>query len=73
MSTADVHCNNLQIKTLTHFIKHSAILINDHLAYQDEELAMHLFNMMDVFKSSGIDSVSDAAFEADMKIKYNIG
>jgi len=64
---------NLQVKTQAFFISHSIELINEHLTYQDEDLALSLMNMIDVFKCSEFEEISEAAFDVDNRIKYNIG
>ena len=57
----------------SYFLKHSLPLINEHLTYQDEELALSLLNIVDTFKcQDDSETLSEAAFHVDMQIKYNI-
>ena len=38
---------NMQVQTQVYFITKSISLINDHLTYMDEELALSLLNIVD--------------------------
>ena len=52
---------------------HSVPLINEHLTYKDEELALSLLNIIDTFKGQEDSEIlSEAAFQVDMTIKYNL-
>ena len=56
-----------------YFINNCVALINDHLTFQDEELALNLLHLMDEFKASDDEKISEAAFFSDTRVKYNIG
>ena len=50
-------------------------MINEHLTFGDQELALSLINVIDSFKSlevEGMQEVSDAAFDIDNKISFII-
>lgn len=40
-------------------------MINDHLTYQDEELAMSLMNSIDTLKNNDDLQISDSSFAVD--------
>ena len=42
---------SLQVKTQIYFIRNSIGLINEHLTFQDEELALSLITIIDKFKN----------------------
>lgn len=65
--------SNLRPATQAYFIRHSIKLINDHLTFQDEDLCLQILSIIDTAKLSDNDLISEAAFDADMNIKYNIG
>ena len=65
--------SKLQKATQIYFLQHSIEMINDHLTYQDEELALNLMNSLDILKNCDDQQVSDAAFEVDDRMKFNIG
>lgn len=47
--------------------------MNDHLTYQDEDLAIQLINLVDLMKQSDDLSISDTAFALDEKTSFNYG
>lgn len=78
---------NIQVSTQIYFIRNSIPLINDHLTFQDEELALNLISIIDKFKNieneysglnldqkkqADISEISEAAFAVDDKIAYNL-
>ena len=65
--------SKLQKATQIYFLQNSIEMINDHLTYQDEELALNLMNSLDILKNCDDQQVSDAAFEVDDRMKFNIG
>jgi len=42
---------NLQVATQIYFLEHCVPMMNDHLTFQDEELALTLINLVDSFKN----------------------
>ena len=70
--------SNLQPTTQIYFVLHTIPVINDHLTYQDEELALNLINIIDTLKNLDEDAgpkstlISDAAFSVDESISFNI-
>jgi hypothetical protein len=55
----------LQKKTQLYFLENSVSVINDHLTYQDEELAIQLINLVDLMKQHDDLDISDTAFGVD--------
>lgn len=70
--------SNLQPTTQIFFVENTIPVINDHLTYQDEELALNLINIIDTLKNLDEDSgpksifISDAAFSVDENISFYI-
>ena len=65
--------SQLQTATQIWFIHNCVGQINAQLASQDEELVLNLLALMDGFKASELEEISEAAFSMDPKIRYNIG
>jgi len=47
--------------------------MNDHLTYQDEDLAISLINLVDLMKQSDDIKISDSAFALDERTHFNYG
>ena len=47
--------------------------MNDHLTYQDEELAIKLIDMVDLLKQNDDIQISDTAFAVDERVSFNYG
>lgn len=53
--------SNLQPNTQIYFIEKTIPVINDHLTYQDEELALNLINIIDNLKNLDEDACPKSA------------
>jgi hypothetical protein len=47
--------------------------MNDHLTYQDEDLAIQLINLVDFMKQHDDVLISDTAFAVDERLQFNYG
>ena len=78
----EVRKDNLQVKTIIYFIQNCIPMINEHLTYMDEELALSLINIVDAFKNieesddkqndKQILDISETAFAIDDRISFNL-
>jgi len=73
MKHGELQSDDCAVATKVYFIKHSNELINTHLTFKDQELVLQLLCFIDQFKCSDNEEISEAAFESDLKIKFNIG
>lgn len=73
MRHGDINAEDCAVATRVYFIKNSIDLINTHLTYRDQELVLQLLSFIDQFKCSDNEEISEAAFETDIKVKFNIG
>ena len=64
---------NLTKTTQLYFLENSIGIINEHLTYQDEDLAISLINLVDLMKQNDDIKISDTAFAVDDRTSFNYG
>lgn len=64
--------SNLSEKAQIYFLKHMIGTVNNHLTFQDEDLALQLIGIIDQYKNQENEQICEAAFSVDETVSFNV-